>query len=147
MKIYIGADHQGFQLKQALLTQLASHYDVIDLTDGEANPEDDYPMIAAKVVRKLLADKSDDARAVLICGSGQGVAIAANRFKGIRAALCWNDSEARSSRNDDDSNVLCLASRNTDTKLALSITETWLKTPFSRAGRYIRRIEELDRLP
>lgn len=147
MKLYIGADHQGYNLKKDLVRQLSANYEVVDVIGDALDPEDDYPIVAARVVNKLLADHNKDSRAILICGSGQGVAMAANRFKGIRAALCWNETEARLARNDDDSNVLCLSSQASSSSEAISIAETWLKTPFAAAGRFLRRIKELDRLP
>ena len=110
MKIYIGADHNGYEYKQQLSDYLKrSGHEVIDQGNTKVDPEDDFPQFAGKVVTKLLSADDLDARGMLICGSGQGMAMAANRFKGIRAALCWNIEEARASRNDDDSNVLCLS--------------------------------------
>jgi ribose 5-phosphate isomerase B len=82
----------------------------------------------------------------LICGSGQGICIAANRFKGIRASLCWNVEEAHASRNDDDCNVLGLPARYLSVKQAEAITLAWLHTPFAGASRFKRRISELDEL-
>jgi ribose 5-phosphate isomerase B len=94
----------------------------------------------------VLSDGDSEARGILICGSGQGMCIAANRFKGIRAALCWDQTEARAARNDDDCNILCLSSRYTSLEEAGSIMATFLSTPFAAAPRFIRRIEELDKL-
>lgn len=148
MKIYVAADHNGFDYKSRILEQLKHFgYEAVDAGDTKINPDDDFPQFAARAVRQLLADKDDSSRAVLICGSGQGMAIAANRFKGIRASLCWNLAEARAARNDDDSNVLCLSVQNTSLKEAESILQTWLQTPFAGASRFVRRIKELDRLP
>ncbi|HET7630419.1 MAG TPA: RpiB/LacA/LacB family sugar-phosphate isomerase, partial [Candidatus Saccharimonadales bacterium] len=87
-----------------------------------------------------------DSRAILICGSGQGMCMAANRFKGIRASLCWSVEEARAARNDDDSNVLCLAARYTDFRTAQPIVSAWLRTPFAAAPRFKRRLAQLDNL-
>ena len=147
MKIYLGADHNGFELKARLASFLrARGHEVVDEGARELKPEDDYPQFAARVVSALQADDNPEARGLLICGSGQGMAIAANRFKGIRATLCWDTQEARMSRNDDDSNVLCLPSRLLSEKQAESITHTWLSTPFAKAPRFVRRIKELDEL-
>lgn len=147
MKIIIGADHNGFEykdkLKQALV--MAGH-EVIDAGDTSIDPNDDYPQFAAKVVQELQAANDPNVRGVLICGSGQGMCMAANRFKGIRAALCWNLNEARAARNDDDANVLCLASRYLSLEEAGAIMTTFLATPFAAAPRFARRIEELDHL-
>lgn len=147
MKLYLGADHNGFDYKTELMEQLrADGHEVIDCGDLERDQNDDFPQFAGKVVTQLLGDGSPDARGILVCGSGQGVAMAANRFKGIRAALCWNQDEARSSRNDDDSNVLCLSAKYIDIDSTMAIVNTWLSTPFAAAPRFIRRLKELDEL-
>lgn len=145
MKVFIGADHNGFAMKKQLIEELRRlGHDAVDSGDKELQPEDDFPQFAAAAIRAMQA--AGEAKAILICGSGQGMCIAANRFKGIRASLCWNVEEARASRNDDDSNVLCLPSRFIDVPAALSIAETWLNTPFAGAPRFKRRIQQLDQL-
>jgi ribose 5-phosphate isomerase B len=148
MKIYIGADHNGFEYKKKLSEYLRkSGYEVVD-EGGERNPEDDFPQFAGQVVTAMKGDSlyANDARGILICGSGQGMCMAANRFKGIRAALAWDQEEARAARNDDDSNVLCLSSRYLDFDTTVGIVHTWLMTPFAGANRFKRRIQELDEL-
>ncbi len=109
MRIYLGADHNGYAYKRQIVDflQRAGH-EVIDDGDVALDPNDDFPLFAGKVVTNILGDETE-ARGILICGSGQGMCMAANRFKGIRASLCWNLAEARSARNDDYSNVLCLS--------------------------------------
>ncbi len=145
MKIYLGADHNGFALKRKLLAFLErSDYEVVDSGDVTPNLEDDFPKFASAVCTSVLQDS--ESVGILICGSGQGMCMAANRFKGIRAALCWNLSEARSSRNDDDSNVLCLSAREYDEEASQAIVMAWLNTPFAGATRYKRRLQELDNL-
>lgn len=147
MKVYIGADHRGFELKAELADFLRrSGYEVVDEGDKQLKPKDDFPQFASKVANAVLADESEDARGILICGSGQGMCMSANRFKGIRASLAWNVEEARLSRNDDDSNVLCLPARAIEEGRANAILHTWLATPFAAAPRYIRRIKEMDEL-
>jgi ribose 5-phosphate isomerase B len=147
MKIYIGADHNGFAFKQKLADSLRlSGHEVVDEGGVSIDPDDDFPQFAGRVVNTLLGDRDKDAKGILICGSGQGMCMAANRHKGIRAALCWNLNEARSARNDDDSNVLCLSSKYTSFEEAQSIVTTWLGTPFAAAPRFIRRLEQLDQL-
>jgi len=147
VKIFLGADHNGFEYKNRLkqLLEQAGH-DVVDSGDLTLNPDDDFPQFAGKVVSELLASPSPDARGILICGSGQGMCMAANRFKGIRASLCWNLDEARAARNDDDSNVLCLSARYLSLDEAQAIVNAWLSTPFAGAARFKRRIKELDEL-
>ncbi len=147
MNIYLGADHNGFEFKKRIADYLkSSGYDVVDEGDQKLDPADDYPQFGARVATALLADNDQGSRGILICGSGQGICIAANRFKGIRAALCWSLDEARASRNDDDTNVLCLPSRYVSFDDARSIAMTWLNTPFAGAERFKRRIKELDEL-
>lgn len=146
MKIYIGADHNGFDLKQTLIEELTrAGYEVVD-EGGERKPEDDFPVFAARVVGAMKASDDDDPRGILICGSGQGMCMAANRFNGIRASLVWSMEEARAARNDDDSNILCLPARYLAAKQAIQLAEAWLSTPFAGAARFKRRIRELDRL-
>lgn len=147
MKIYIGADHNGFELKKHLNDFLRrSGYEVIDEGDKTLVTTDDFPQFAGRAINALLADGDAESKAILICGSGQGMCMAANRFKGIRASLCWDEREARMSRNDDDSNVLCLPARILNERETESVVVTWLNTPFAGATRFKRRIKELDEL-
>ena len=147
MKIYIGADHLGFALKSELVNYLrSSGYDVADEGDDHLDPNDDYPQFAGRVCSKVLSSGDEQSRGVLLCGSGQGILMAANRFKGIRAALGYDEKSARLARNDDDSNVLCLPADLLSKEEAFKVAETWLKTPFAAASRYVRRIKEIDEL-
>ncbi len=147
MKLYLAADHNGFEYKQKLTDFLQrSGYEVVDEGNDKRNPDDDFPQFAGRAVSALLADEDTTSRAILICGSGQGMCMAANRFKGIRASLCWSVAEAHAARNDDDSNVLCLASRYTEFEDAKPIVLAWLATPYAGAPRFTRRIQQLDEL-
>lgn len=147
MKIYIGADHNGFNLKEHLEDFLRrSGHEVVDAGDVKLDPADDFPQFAGRAVTALLGDDDHEAKGILICGSGQGMCMAANRFRGIRASLCWNLTEARSARNDDDANVLCLSANSLSDAEAQAIVTTWLSTPFAGAARFKRRIAELDNL-
>lgn len=147
MKIYLGADHNGFEYKNQLAKALQqAGHEVVDEGDQQLDANDDYPQFAGKVASALLADSDPEARGILVCGSGQGMCIAANRFKGIRAALCWNQAEARAARNDDDCNILCLSARYTSLDEAGSIMAAFLATPFAGAPRFKRRIDQLDDL-
>ena len=147
MQIYIGADHNGFEMKTYLADALRQGgHTVIDEGDEQLRPDDDFPQFAEATVRALRAAGDPNAKAILICGSGQGMCIAANRFKGIGVSLCWDAEEARAARNDDDSNVLCLPARSIDNPTALTVAETWLATPFAGAPRFKRRIHQLDEL-
>jgi ribose 5-phosphate isomerase B len=147
MKVYIGADHNGFELKAKLSEELTrAGHEVIDKGDKAFKPEDDFPQFAERVVRAMQASGDPNVRGILICGSGQGMCMAANRFKGMRASLVWSVEEARASRNDDDSNILCLPARYIQADEAVTITQAFLSTPFAGAARFKRRIHELDQL-
>ncbi len=147
MKVYIGADHNGFDYKNQLAKALEqAGHEVVDEGGLSIDPNDDFPQFAGKVVNAMLGDVDKEAKGILICGSGQGMVMAANRFKGIRASICWNLNEARSARNDDDSNILCLSSRYLSLEESGTIMATFLATPFAGAPRFIRRIEQLDQL-
>ncbi len=147
MKIFIGADHNGFDLKKTLADYLIrGGYEVVDEGDAEKHPDDDYPQFASQVVQAMAADPSADVCGILICGSGQGMCVAANRYKGIRAALGYDQESARSARNDDDANILCLPARSLEFEQVVGIVHTWLMTPFAGAPRFKRRVEELDEL-
>jgi ribose 5-phosphate isomerase B len=121
-------------------------YEVEDKGDVKLNPDDDFPEFATHVSMAVLGSNDPDARGILICGSGQGMCMAANRHKGIRASLVWDRKEARLTRNDNDSNVLCLPAHAVEDKDVNIIVETWLNTPFAAAPRYIRRNKQLDEL-
>lgn len=148
MKIYLGSDHNGFHLKEKVFAYLAKRgINTEDVGDKELDPNDDFPQFAQMAALKIIGDNDEDPRAILICGGGQGMAIAANRFKGIRASVIWDVEEARMTRNDNDSNVLCLPSRvleRQDDIIWQEIVDTWLHTDFASAPRYKRRNAELD---
>ncbi|MDQ5982027.1 MAG: ribose 5-phosphate isomerase [Patescibacteria group bacterium] len=150
MKIYLGSDHNGFHLKEKVFAYLAKRdIPVEDVGDTEPDPEDDFPQFAQLAALKVIGDEDQDPRAILICGGGQGMAMAANRFRGIRASVIWDSEEARMTRNDNDSNVLCLPSRvleKESDQIWQDIVDTWLHTPFASAARYKRRNAELDEL-
>lgn len=148
MKLFIGSDHNGYHLKERVFAYLSKlNYDVEDVGDEELNPDDDFPQFAAKAAIKVLGE--DDSRAILLCGGGQGMAMAANRFRGIRASVIYDAFEAKMTRNDNDSNVLCLPARvleADDDTVWQDIIDTWLKTPFANAARFVRRNRQLDEL-
>lgn len=145
MKVFVASDHNGYSHKARVVSFLQKRgYDVADDALGVLNPEDDYPLFARKVTSDMLTTSDDDVRGILICGSGQGMCMAANRFKGIRAALGYDRESVRSARNDDDANVLCLGVRTLESDTSMNLIETFLNTPFAAAPRYIRRIKEMD---
>ncbi|MBH1980563.1 RpiB/LacA/LacB family sugar-phosphate isomerase [Candidatus Saccharibacteria bacterium] len=148
MKIFLGSDHNGFHMKEQVFAYLAKRdYDVEDVGDRSLDPEDDFPQFAQLAALKVLGeDDRDDPRAILLCGGGQGMAMAANRFRGIRASVIWDEYEAKMTRNDNNSNVLCLPSRilEKDEVEWKAIIDTWLSTPFADAPRYKRRNAQID---
>jgi ribose 5-phosphate isomerase B len=138
MKIYIASDHAGFQLKQEL-KQMHPEIEWMDL--GPASEDRvDYPDYAEKLAVTLKA--SPNHKGVLICGSGQGMAIKANRYPHIRAALCWNEEIAILSRGHNDANVLCLGSRHTEPELAADILTAFINAEFE-GGRHSDRVKKL----
>lgn len=150
MKIYLGADHNGFHLKEHVFAYLVKHgYEVEDVGNTELDPEDDFPEFAQLAALKVIGDDSKDPRAILICGGAQGMAMAANRFRGIRASVVWDAYEAKMTRNDNDSNILSLPARvmeESEDAVWQGIVETWLNTPFAAAARYKRRNAQIDEL-
>ena len=145
MKLYLGADHAGYELKNALREHLFHlGYEVEDLGAETLDTEDDYPRYAYAVAVKVLG--GDDDRGILVCGSGQGMSIAANRVNGIRATLAWSDESAIASRRDDDSNVLVLPSRFLSEDEAFAAVDAWIKTAFASNPNYQRRLDELEEL-
>lgn len=148
MKIFLGSDHQGFQLKEKVFAYLAKRgYATEDVGGKSLDPDDDFPEFAQAVALQIIGSTDKDPRGILLCGGGQGMAIAANRFRGIRASVIWDAFEAKMTRNDNDSNVLCLPSRILQDDSAWEgIVETWLNTPFAGAVRYRRRNAQIDEL-
>jgi ribose 5-phosphate isomerase B len=144
--IYIGADHGGFALKEHLKKFLAGHgIAVKDVGAKALKADDDYPDYAKLVSVKVSAQPHQDV-GILICRSGQGVCIAANKFKNVRAALVWNVKEAQMSRTDDMTNVLCLPSDYISEKLAEKIVQAWLSTEYSTEKRHERRVRKISAL-
>lgn len=142
MKIYLGSDHAGFELKQALgrYLQEAGH-DVLDLGNTELDPDDDYPDYAFDVGEAVA--KEPEAFGVLVCGSAQGVCMAANKVKGVRAAPIASEDEAKKTREHNDANVLCLSGWNQSIVEAGKIVATFLSTPFSDEERHARRLGKI----
>ena len=149
MKIFLGSDHNGFHMKEKVFAYLAKHnYDVVDVGDSTLDPADDFPEFAQMAALKVLGEDDNEGRAILLCGGGQGMAMAANRFRGIRASVVWDAFEAKMTRNDNDSNVLCLPSRVLEDNDAAweGIIETWISTTFASAPRFKRRNAQIDEL-
>lgn len=144
MKIFIGADHNGFELKNQVREHLEhGGHDYEDVGAMTLDKDDDYPQYAFAVTAKVLGEE-EPVFGILVCGSGQGMAIAANRVAGIRAALVWSPAEARAARRDDNANVLVLPANMIDTDTALAIVDEFLDQKFSTEARYKRRLDQIE---
>lgn len=142
MKIYLGADHNGFKQKEYIKEFLLKKgYEVTDLGNTKWQKTDDYPDYAKKVAKKVQKEKN--AYGILFCGSGQGMCMVANKFKGVRAALGWTTGAAKKSRHDDDSNVLCIPSWRLTNDNVKRVITGWLNTDFSKIARHKRRIKKI----
>jgi ribose 5-phosphate isomerase B len=143
MKVAIASDHRGYHLKEKVIALLkAKGHEVID--DGPASDEAvDYPDFAALVARKVSAGEAD--RGILICGTGLGMAIAANKFPGVRAANCADEVTAELSRRHNDLNVLCLSGDLLSSRITERLVEIWMDTEFE-GGRHKRRVEKISQL-
>ena len=142
MKIAIGSDHGGFELKSFLIAKLSSlGHEVSDL-GCDSDTSVDYPDFADQVCAQVLDGKAQ--HGILVCGTGIGMSMAANRHRGIRAALCHNEYTARLSREHNNANILCLGDRVLGKGLAESIVDVWLSSSFA-GGRHQRRIDKFSR--
>ncbi len=140
--ILIASDHAGFDLKKFLIEELERiGFCLIDLGCNSSSDSVDYPDFAQKLSKKL---SPQGQFGILICGSGIGISIAANRSKHVRAALCYNTKLAKMARAHNDANVLCIGSRFIKPNIALAVTKTFLKTEFE-SGRHARRVEKLSK--
>lgn len=145
MKIYLGADHGGYKLKEEIKNWLKEwNFEFEDLGAHEYKSDDDYPDFAWPVAVKVGSELG--AFGILSCRSGQGECIVANKAKGARAALAWNEKEAFASRNDDDANILCLAADYTSPDEVKKIVHKFLTTPFAAEERFIRRVNKVKKI-
>lgn len=140
--LYLASDHAGFSIKERLLSFLEENSSG-NIQDLGPRSEDrvDYPDFADRVCQKLKEDK--EALGILICGSGQGMAMRANKYKHIRAALCWSAESAQLAREHNNANVLCVGARLLEEPLILSILKTFLDTPFE-GGRHEARVQKIE---
>ena len=143
MRISIGSDHRGYRLKERIVTLLkAQGHEVMD--EGTQSADNvDYPDYASRVAQKVSLQQAD--RGILICCTGIGMAIAANKFVGVRAAPCYDELTVEMSRRHNDLNVLCLSANMLSDRLADRLVETWLQTDFE-GGRHGRRVEKIHAL-
>jgi len=141
MQVAISADHAGFETKQQLVTALTERgYTITDLGTHSTEPVD-YPDFAEAVAQAIRSNQVK--RGIIVCGSGAGVSIVANKFPGVRAAVCHDLYTAHQAVEHDDLNVLCLGARVISTKLALEISENFLKARFTGEDRHRRRLDKL----
>ncbi len=146
MKIYIGTDHAGYELKEKLKIFLENlGCEVEDKGAHEFNESDDYPDFIYPVVKAVAEDidRDLDSRGIVIGGSGQGEAIVANKVKGIRAAVVYDEYSAKMSRKHNDANIISLGNRTLGIHKAKNLVKLWLETPFSSEERHKRRIEKI----
>lgn len=142
MKLSIGADHAGYEMKQQLIDFIGKlGHTVHDVGTFEPGKPDDYPDYAILVAKDVLAGNAD--RGILVCGSGVGVSVAANKFKGIRAGLCHDHYSAHQGVEHDDMNVLVLGSRIIGPMMAQDVVEAFLKATFSGEERHVRRLQKV----
>ena len=141
LRIAIGSDHGGYEYKEQIVSHLKEKgYECVDV--GTYSTDScDYPVIARTVTTKITTGEAD--RGILICGTGIGMSIVANKVKGIRAALCGDTFSARASRAHNNSNVLCLGERVIGINLAMDIVDIWLESKFE-GGRHQRRVDMME---
>ncbi|MFG1898610.1 ribose-5-phosphate isomerase [Micromonospora zamorensis] len=142
MRVYLGSDHAGFELKVHLANHLAKQgYDVVDVGPHSYDPDDDYPTFCLHAGDQVVADETG--LAVVIGGSGNGEQIAANKVAGVRAALAWSVETAQLARQHNDANVVAIGARQHTLDEATGIVEAFLSTPFSGNERHARRINQV----
>ena len=145
MKVGVGADHGGFEMKQQLASLLETEgHEVVDFGNKVHDTNDDYPDFAIPLARAVASGDID--RGVLVCGSGVGASVAANKIVGARAALCHDHFSARQGVEDDNLNILCFGGRTTGIAVAWDCTQNFLEARFSGADRHRRRLAKVTQL-
>lgn len=144
MQVYLGSDHGGFEQKNALLKTLKAEGFVVTDCGSYSSASTDYPDFALAVGREVSKDST--ARGILLCRSGEGMEIAANKIPKVRAALVWNKQIVKETRTDNDANILVLPSDYISTEEAIEMSQLFLTTPFSGEERHIRRLEKLHNI-
>jgi ribose 5-phosphate isomerase B len=145
--IIIGSDHAGYKTKQHIVTRLAKKgYTFVDVGSFDPSVPDDYPDYAYEVAKAVASDKTGHTKGVLICGSGTGMVIAANKVRGIRASVVYDNYSAKMARYDNDANIIALRSRKFDTTNEAQWVDLFMKTEFSNLPRHKRRIKKIAAL-
>jgi ribose 5-phosphate isomerase B len=144
MRVFLGSDHAGYELKQHLIGWLSANgHEPVDCGPAVLDPADDYPPFVLRAAERTAAEQG--AFGIVLGGSGNGEAIAANKVKGIRAALAWSEETAKLAREHNDANVLSIGARMHDQDTATKFVEVFLSTDFSGDERHVRRIAMLTR--
>jgi ribose 5-phosphate isomerase B len=141
LRVALGADHGGYSLKNELLSRLRGQYDILDLGAHKYDPDDDYPDFAETVAQAVASGRAQ--RGILVCGSGVGACIAANKVPGVRACLCHDTYSAHQGVEHDDMNVLCLGARVIGVELAVELAIVFLDARFSKEVRHHRRLKKV----
>jgi len=141
LRVAMGADHAGFALKQELVARIRDDYDIVDMGARSLEPGDDYPDFAEEVGNAVASGKCE--RGILICGSGVGACVAANKIAGVRACLCHDTYSAHQGVEHDDMNLLCLGARIVGTELAIDLVNLFLTAKFSGEERHRRRLQKV----
>jgi len=145
MKIIISHDHAGFEDKRELLPILSDKgYNIEDFGPSEYNLTDDYPDFIAPAMKNI--QKTPDSVGIIMCRNGVGVSMLANKYKGVKAALCFNKKQAASARTDDNANVLALPTDFITNNEVLEIIQTFLETDFSDRKRHVRRLDKVEQI-
>ena len=140
MKILIGNDHAGYSLKLSIIKNLEDKYEFFD-RGSYSNESVDYPDYASIIAKEIQSEKGD--LGILICGTGNGVCMTANKFKGIRAAICWNEEIAKLAKQHNNANIICIPSRFIKVEEAMKIIESFILEKFE-GGRHERRIKKIN---
>ena len=140
MKILIGNDHAGYSLKLSIIKNLEDKYEFFD-RGSYSNESVDYPDYASIIAKEIQSEKGD--LGVLICGTGNGVCMTANKFKGIRAVICWNEEIAKLAKQHNNANIICIPSRFIKVEEAMKIIESFILEKFE-GGRHERRIKKIN---
>ncbi|HUC87513.1 MAG TPA: RpiB/LacA/LacB family sugar-phosphate isomerase [Candidatus Saccharimonadales bacterium] len=147
MKIFLGADHGGYELKNTISEHLVHRgFTVEDCGATTLDPKDDYPQYAYDVAAKILGEEDGQALGILVCRSGEGMAMAANRVHGVRAAVVWDQDLARETRRDNHANVLSLPADFVDPEAAIAIVESFIAEKPSQDERHTRRVKQVEEL-
>lgn len=144
MKIVLASDHGGFELKNKLFKWLKEHkFEVLDLGNTVFDPKDDYPDYAAAAAEYISEGKAD--RGIILCGSGVGACITANKFKNVRASVCHDTYSAHQGVEHDNMNVICIGARIVGENLAVDILNSFVNAKFQTEERFLRRLEKLNK--